>query len=250
MTIDPLTFALEIVNFLVLVWLLRHFLYQPIRNAIAQRQRMLEQGLKDAQLREQAAAARQNEYQQNLDTWEAEKARQQAALQQDLTRDREKALAKVRTAVEAERLRLQTLAEQEGTAQKQHIREQAAQMALQLTRRMLERLAGSELDEALLRMLLEDLDRLPEDDLVALRTAAAQQQGRVTVSGAHPLSEPQVKHLQQDLARLFAREVHCTVETDPQLISGLRLSIGDRVLHANLGDELAFFHRGLTADGR
>ncbi len=248
MTIDPLTFALEIVNFLVLVWLLQHFLYKPIKNAIAQRQRDLGQGLKDAQLREQAAAALHDTYQQNLDAWEAEKVRQQEALQDALLQDREKALAKIRAAAETERLRLQTLMEQEQAVQKVHIRDQAAQMGLQLARRMLERLAVKELDEALLIMLLEDMDSLPEEDLQGLRAAAAQQQGRVIVTCAHPLSESQVERLQQRLADKLAREVDCTAQTDPQLISGLRLIIGERILHANLGDELAFFHRGLIAD--
>ena len=37
MELDWTTFILEIINFLVLVWILHRFLYQPVMNVIAQR---------------------------------------------------------------------------------------------------------------------------------------------------------------------------------------------------------------------
>ena len=49
MEFDGTTFALEIINFLVLVWLVQHFLYQPGTAAIAQRQAGIEKILADAQ---------------------------------------------------------------------------------------------------------------------------------------------------------------------------------------------------------
>lgn len=246
MTLDPLTFILEILNFLVLLWLLQRFLYKPIKAAIAQRQLVLEQGLRDAQLRERAATAREQEYQSNLEQWEVEKVRQQAELQQSLMQEREKTLVKVREAADAEKTRLQTLSKQDFDAQEQHSREQAVKTALHLTRRMLDRLAGKELDQMLLHVMAEDLPRLTETEVDEIRSSLAQQKGKVTVASAHPLTEGQLQGLQQALSRLLNQDVHCETTLEPELISGVRVSIGARVLHANLGDELAFFQLGLN----
>ena len=38
MGLDTTTFVLEIVNFLILLWLLNRFLYRPVQAAIARRQ--------------------------------------------------------------------------------------------------------------------------------------------------------------------------------------------------------------------
>jgi len=245
MTVDPLTFAFEILNFLVLLWLLQRFLYKPIKSAIARRQRALDEGLRQARLREEAADTREREYLDNLAQWEEEKARQQAELQQSLSREREKGLLKVREAAEAEKARLQILKERDLEIQEQQSREQAVRAALHLTRRMLDRLAGEELDLLLLQVLVEDLRRLSATEVEALRTSLGQQQGRVTVVSARSLPPARLETLQQALAGLLEHEVRCETLVDAELISGVRIAIGARVLHANLGDELAFFQLGL-----
>ena len=48
MQIDWLTVAAQIVNFLVLVWLLQRFLYRPITEAMARREERIESRLSEA----------------------------------------------------------------------------------------------------------------------------------------------------------------------------------------------------------
>lgn len=72
MTIDPFTFALEIVNFLVLLWLLHRFLYRPIQEAIAERRQALNQEIVTAQQREQEALALKSQFEQSVADWEQE----------------------------------------------------------------------------------------------------------------------------------------------------------------------------------
>ena len=51
------TFALEIVNFLVLVWILKHFLYKPVMDVIARRRADIESTLADAKTAQDEADA-------------------------------------------------------------------------------------------------------------------------------------------------------------------------------------------------
>jgi F-type H+-transporting ATPase subunit b len=246
MTIDPLTFILEIVNFLVLLWLLKRFLYAPIRDAITLRQQTLNHGLQEAETRELEARDTIEAYRRHLDDWNAEKAGRHHELNQELAKERDAALARTRELAEAERLRLHSLLQQELDSEKQAARDLSGRTALAITRLMLERLAGSELDQALLRMLIDDLGQLAEPELAALQTAAVNHQGRCLVASARPLGDARLYDLQSALSRLVGMEVSCTPTVEPQLLSGVRLTLGDRVLHANLGDELAFFERSMT----
>jgi len=53
--IDWLTVAAQIVNFLVLIWLLQRFLYKPITNAMRRREERIEDRLAEAkEAREEA----------------------------------------------------------------------------------------------------------------------------------------------------------------------------------------------------
>lgn len=248
MTIDPFTFVLEIVNFLVLVWLLHRFLYNPIQRAIAERRKTLNLEISAAEQREQKAQALQEQYEKSLAAWEQEKKRLQDELLQELNREETAALAKVRQAAEAERVRLQTLTEQELDIQRSQAQSMAEQNALHLTSKMLERVAGSELDQVLLQIMLEDLEQLPQSDRSLLRAAAARKQEPVEVITARVLTQDQQQLLTTNLSRLLESEIQCMFNHDPGLLSGCRLTIGDQVLHANLSDELAFFGRRLSLE--
>ena len=76
MSIDWFTFTAQIINFLVLVWLLSHFLYKPIVNAMNDRQARIaaehEQALSAKRDADSAAAApRPSEQAETAAPWPA-----------------------------------------------------------------------------------------------------------------------------------------------------------------------------------
>ena len=66
MQIDWLTVAAQIVNFLVLVWLLQRFLYGPITRAMARRETRIEDRLADARAMQVAAIRHGNNFTRNF----------------------------------------------------------------------------------------------------------------------------------------------------------------------------------------
>ena len=66
------TFALEIINFLVLVWILKRFFYQPVLEVIARRRAGIEKTRTEAlQLQDEAQALR-SQYENRLTEWDKE----------------------------------------------------------------------------------------------------------------------------------------------------------------------------------
>lgn len=109
---------------------------------------------------------------------------------------------------------------------------------------MLRRLASPALTETILHILLEDLAGLFGTELEQLRNAAERLHGgNAEILGAHPLSEPQRKILVAGLSKTAGSTLACEFAEDSQLIAGLRISVGECVLHTNLADEMAFFKR-------
>ena len=62
MQVDWFTTAAQFVNFFVLVWLLRRFLYTPVAAAIARRQKALADGFADADAATAAARSAEADY--------------------------------------------------------------------------------------------------------------------------------------------------------------------------------------------
>jgi len=244
------TFILEIVNFLILVWILKRFLYKPVLEAIARRKAAIDKTLSDARERQADAKALEEQFKNRLAAWEDEKEKlragvreevnaqrdqMMAALQESLTQEREKAQA-----VEARRVKeLESRATELGTAK-----------GVQFTARLLERAASAELEAKLADLLLEDLPLLPAEQLQRIRAAGRNDSHPVSVTSAFPLPAARRDAITQRLQEVIQHGISIEFKEDNRLLAGLRISIGPWVLRANIEDELPFFAEALRHDSR
>ncbi len=74
MLIDGFTVAAQVLNFLILVWLMRRFLYQPVLDAIAAREQKIAAELADAATTRAEAKQQQDEFQQKSQAFDEERA--------------------------------------------------------------------------------------------------------------------------------------------------------------------------------
>lgn len=246
MEFDSTTFALEIINFLVLVWLLHHFLYKPVTTIIAQRQAGIEKTLAGAQATRNEADALKLQYDSRTAEWEQEKAQARQQLQQEMDVERARLMAALQASLDEERNKLRAVEQRRNQEQRRRLEEEARVEGGRFAASLLSRLASVELEERVCQVLLEDLTQLPDQPLQALRNA--EQATEVKITSAYPLGESQRIGLNQALNRVAERPVACTFDQDAKLMAGLRLSIGPWMLRANLQDELHFFATAQYAD--
>src|SRR5450432_81249 len=73
MKIDWFTVIAQVINFLILVWLLKRFLYKPILNAIAEREKKITDQLKDADAKKADAKKEQDEFRKKNEEFDQQK---------------------------------------------------------------------------------------------------------------------------------------------------------------------------------
>lgn len=76
---------------------------------------------------------------------------------------------------------------------------------------------------------------------------AAEGQADCLIESALPLSDAQVGDLLGSLSRKFGLKLIPEVQVDPELIGGVRVSVGDHVLDDTIKARLALMHTALTA---
>ena len=69
MKINWFTVIAQVINFLILVWLLKKFLYKPILNAVNDREKKISDELKDAASQKEAAQKEQDDFKKNSRTF-------------------------------------------------------------------------------------------------------------------------------------------------------------------------------------
>jgi len=234
------TFLLEIINFLVLIWILKHFLYKPVLSIIAKRRAGIEQTLTEATRRQSEAEALKQQYETRLEQWEQERQRARETLHRELSEESHRRLAELQETLETERKK-QEVAEQRRRAD--HLRkveETALTQGARFAGRLLESAAGPDVEARLVAMVVEDLARLTPEQLSALYAHNGADASHIEVCTAYPLSPALQKQLQEALSH-NGWQVDPRFSVDPSLLAGVHITMGAWVLAANLRDELRGF---------
>jgi len=253
MEFDWLTFGFEIVNFLVLVWLLHRLLYRPGLAIIQRRRDEIAAQARAAEARQAEAEQRKAEYERRLEDWAAERAKKRRELDEELEAERRRRLQALEAELADRRQREETLASRQAGQAREAAERGALALAGRFAARLLAAVAGPDVQARLLRLLVKELDALSAERREALCEALASAAAPLEVTSAYPLDDAQRAELAQALAALAAlasgSAPAMVFAEDPALLAGVRLRVGAWQLGANLQDELQAFAELVPADG-
>ena len=241
MQIDWTTLVLEIINFLALVWILKRFLYKPVMEAIAARQRRVEGKLAEARVIEDSARELERQYQRRLADWDMEKAKARAALDTDLLQERNRQMQALDKALLEERERVAAVTAHKQQEAQRELEVEALAHAQRFASALLVRLADPVVESRFVSLLFEDWANLPDTQVESLRRAVLVDKAKATVTTAFPLSLEQRREIESALQSRLEADLVVAFDEDPNLLAGVRLSLGPWQLNMNFADELASF---------
>lgn len=180
MQIDWLTVAAQVVNFLVLVWLLRRFLYRPVLAAMAQRKQGIADTLAAAARREDEAIRRERELAGREAQFERERGERLAALEREVVERRERLLAEARSDADAAGTRWRQNIERDREAFDKVLRDDLAAAITEAAGRCVATLTDACLDDLAFERFLDALgesdaatrQRLADADVIEVATAS------------------------------------------------------------------------------
>ena len=235
------TFLLEIINFLVLLWILKQFLYRPVLDTIAKRRAGIEQTLANAQAIRTEAEALQSQYASRLNQWNEEQDSARETLRRECAEERGRQLAALELELGRGREKSHVLDEKLRSDALRKYQESSLELGARFVARLLGELAGPDLEVRLFAMALRQLDSLPEPRINAIRLACEETPEEAEVTTAYPLDAQFQQRLAEKLGGLLGMPVTCRFVEDAQLLAGLRITLGPWVFHANLLEELKSF---------
>ena len=249
MRIDWWTLALQAANFLVLVWLLQHFLYRPVQDIIMERQQQADGVLAAADAARTAAERLRSELEE-----------QRAALERDRHQAVEEAHARARVEAAAllERARADAgklLADERQRLERERaeaaevLRVDAIELGVTIARRLLAEAGAGSLDRPFLERAVARLQDLAETQRSALIDRLANG-AVVQVVTATPLDPAGREDFTCRLRDLLGKDTNIQFADDPTLLAGTELHFPHTVLHHSWRDSLREIEEGLKRNGR
>lgn len=224
MLIDWFTVGAQVLNFLILVWLMKHFLYQPILSAIGAREARIAKELADAAATKTTAEKERDDFQHKNEAFDEERATLLSKATDEAKAERERLLEAARSAADAQKVKSQESLKNEATNFNQALRRKAQTEVFAIARQTLGELANTALEQRAAEVFIVRLRALDADTKNQLAQALKAAKEPAVVRSAFDLSPEQHAEIQRALNETVSADVPLRFETTPELISGIELT--------------------------
>jgi len=234
------SFILEIINFLVLVWILKYFFYRPVQQVLLKRKQAVQDTLDKAQNMYDAAHELQAQYENRLHIWDNEKEQQRKVFEQSLDEWKVKQQTEFTKKLARDK---EKMAEQQRHSLSSIINHNAKEALLNASKfsaKFLMSFADKDLEKKCVDKVINELSALSNEQRDLLRNSLIENEA-IRVESAYQIDEPQKISLIEVLHKLFDAKVPVLFQQNPDLLAGLNIKSGSFSVQANLRDELAFF---------
>ncbi len=247
MLIDWFTVGAQALNFIVLVWLLKRFLYRPILAAIDGREQRIAKERADADaIRTEAGHERDALRQKNAD-FDTERAGLRAKASADAAAEHQRLVTEARAAADSLAARRRDAVAAEARALQDSLTRRVTDEVLAIARQALHDLADADLDAQVTTVFvarLRGIDGQPRADLAAALAGAAEP---ALVRSAFELPAAARAAVAAALDQIAASPTPPRFETAPNLIGGIELSVAGQKLSWNVADYLATLNKTIAA---
>jgi F-type H+-transporting ATPase subunit b len=245
MLIDWFTVGAQVVNFLILVWLLKHFLYRPILDAIDAREKKIAEALADADAQKADAQKERDTFRSKNEAFDSQRDGLLSKATEDAKVERLRLLDEARQAADALSAKRQETLKNEAHGLNQAISRRTRQEVFAIARKALTDLAATNLEERLADVFIRRLQEMDEPSKKDLGETLKSVSGPVRVRSAFDLPAAQRTAIQNALNVTFSSDIPVHFETTPDLISGIELAMNGYKVAWSIADYLTSLEKGV-----
>ncbi len=227
MQIDWFTLIAQIVNFLILVIVLRALLYKRIIKTMDERERRIAESISNAEEKEAKAEEIEREYRNKRDEIEREKDSIIVTAKEDAEKRSKEMISTARDEIEQKKSKwLETLRRDKENFVKQLNRE-ASERVLATARKVLREMADEGLNSRIVEKFGERLQGLPDDEIAGFSKALEDANRELTIISAFDLTDEESETIQDALKERFG-DIEATVKTESDKIAGIEVRAGGK----------------------
>lgn len=220
MTIDWWTLALQTVNFLVLVWILARFFFRPVSAIVAHRQAAAAKVLADAEATHELADRAKADGERARAEIKAERERLLAEARAEADRERARIIADAADAARLTGAEAAAAIARERMTMEAGLVDRIRSLALEIARRLLDRLPPAATLDGFVQALCEQVPALQPATRAVFASA---NDGEVDVVTATALSREEIDLVRGALERAFGAPLTLSFHADPAVIAGIEL---------------------------
>jgi F-type H+-transporting ATPase subunit b len=210
LNIDWFTLTAQVVNFLILLALLKRFLFGPLRKVMKQREETVTSRLEEAREKLAAAERKSDHYDQKLSEFDRQKEQMLSEARKEVEQQKKEMLQEARTEIDRIESKWQEAFQNEKEIFFSELYRQTAEGIIELLEQMIRDLADRSLEEQAVRKFIRQLESLDKvSKKRAIRSALDSGEGKVELISSFPLPDEQRQKVAAKLNEVFAINLTC-----------------------------------------
>jgi F-type H+-transporting ATPase subunit b len=246
MKVDWFTVIAQVVNFIILVWLLKRFLYKPVLNAIDNREKKIKSQLEDAEAKKAEAKNEQEEFKQKNDEFDEQKKElMEKAIAASKTTG-ENLLEEVRNKASALEEKLEKASNESRENAQREMAQKMRQEVFAISRKALADLASVSLEEQSVTIFISKLNELDEAEKKQFLSSFKSNSNKVLIKSAFELPTKQQSEIKKAIDKILGPKGQYEFIVNPEVISGIDLTANGYKLSWSISEYLNEFEKSIS----
>jgi len=231
----------QVFNFLIIFAILAAWMYKPLLNMMQERRETIAKGLEDARI---ASEARENA-EKKAEEILAKAQQESGKIVREATERGERVRAEIKEAAEAEIVKLREEATADAQQEKEKVLGDLRGQVAALSIAAAQKLIGESLDEKRQRALIDDFFSGIKTGKVVLLEGKSIAGTSAEVTSALPLTKKEQETVNKDVIGKLGESATISFSVDPNILGGLVIRIGDKILDGSVAGKLESLSRSL-----
>ena len=245
MLIDWFTVIAQTANFLILVWLMKRFLYQPILNALDAREKRIATELADADKKKAEARMEREAFRHKNEEFDRQRASLLNKATDEADAERQRLLDEARKNAEGLRIKMQDMLNDEYQGLHEEFARRTRTEVFAIARKTLADLAGANLEECMIDVFVHRLHELDNEEKKRLISMLKPDTPAI-VRSAFELALAQRTLIEKAIKQTLATDTPIRFETAADLISGIEFTLQGQKIAWSIADYLASLEKDVN----
>lgn len=224
MQVNWFTVIAQIINFLILVWLMKRYLYKPILQAIDEREKRIASDLSAAKIKIAEALKQQAEFQEKNESFDRHKKK----LMDEASAEAAEQRLKLLDSAKKEAADIKAKLEKSAKSLEQNLSEELSQKTqnevFSITKKVLSELATTNLEEQTVHVFIGKINALTAAGKKQFIDAFHGSTSPILIKSAFDLAEKDKKSIKVAIGVILGEGARYEFKTDSKIVGGIELS--------------------------
>jgi len=238
MLIDSFTIIAQIINFLILIYLLKRFLFNRIIQIMDEREKQITDQMQDAKTAKETAQKELDEQQRIREELQEKWNEMLAQAKKDAQKKREELVKDARSKIDEEQKNWREAILKQRTAFLRDLRHLSCEQVCQISRKVLSDLAGEKLENQLIENFLIQLGKLSKEEKDDFIRFIDKDERKIWVDSSFQLTREKESEIRKILEKIIGDKVEINFKVSPKLICGIETRTEGKKISWNIENYL------------